>query len=194
MYGWETDCGFPLKYFVLIFSCCSYILHHSVNVCRWELQGLLEKGEILQFYYGTNILLKHFFPPTERLNWNIWIYHFLLINKRDKEGLKEMIHSLWSSYFSQRNNMRQEKMWMPYAEANLAWVQIQRERCSTTCPLWDDMTAEVHENQGPDGQYWLCKINQLLNGPLIDDFSKSFQSVREGSNLYNRHVGADPSL
>lgn len=56
------------------------------------------------------------------------------------------------------------------------------------------MTAEVHENQGPDGQYWLCKINQLLNGPLIDDFSKSFQSVREGSNLYNRHVGADPSL
>lgn len=195
MYRWEIECGFPLtRYSVLIFSCRSYILHHSVNVCRWELEGVLEKGEILQFYYGTNILLTHFFHSTQRLSSNIWTYRFLLINKKDKEGLKEMIHSLWSSYFSQRNNMRQEKMWMPYAEARLARVQIHREHRSATCPLWDDVTAEVHENQGPDGQYWLCKINQLLSGPLTDGLSESFRSVREGSDLYNRHACANPSL
>lgn len=158
--GEKKSVDFTSKYFVLTFCCCSYILHHNVNVCSWDLEGLLKKGEILHFYYGTNILLKHFSPPTERLNWNTWIYHFFFLTyKRDKEGLEENDMCPLSSYLSQRNNMRLEKMWMPCAEASPALVQTHRECCSTTCPLWDDATAEVHENQGPGGQYWLCKTN-----------------------------------
>lgn len=76
MYRWKKSVDFTWKYFVLTFCCCSYILHRNVNACSWDLEELLKKGEILHFYYGTNILLKHFFPPTERLNWNTWIYHF----------------------------------------------------------------------------------------------------------------------
>lgn len=159
MYRWETECGFPLtEYSVLIFSCRSYILHHSVNICQWELEGLLEKGEILQFYYGTNILLKHFFPPTERLNWNIWIHHFLLINKRDLK--KQYVPSgqailvkgtIWGRRKCGCHMLKQISLGCKHTGS-----VVQQLACREMTWPW-----EVHENQGPDGQCWLCKINQL---------------------------------
>lgn len=86
MYRWKKSVDFTSKYFVLTFCCCSYIFHHNVNGCSWDLEGLLKKWEILHFYYGTNILLKHFSPPTERLNWNTWTYHFFSNRQEGQRG------------------------------------------------------------------------------------------------------------
>lgn len=65
------------------------VLHQSLKVRERELKQLSERREWLQSYYGTNMLLEHSFPPTERLNWNMWTSHFLLISKREREKLKK---------------------------------------------------------------------------------------------------------
>lgn len=114
----EIGCGFPLtkcflcQYFavaVMSFILVSRYVSESWNNF-WK--------EVLQFYNGTSMLLEQSFLPMGRLSWNIWVYHFLIISKRDRQELKTMIYPFWWSNFSQRNNARQEKGWAPYAEVN----------------------------------------------------------------------------
>lgn len=135
------------------------------------MEGLLEKGRLLTVllwhYHDAETLF--FFPFNRKVTWKR-LKMLFSSNKRDKGGLEEMTHSPWSSCLSQRNNMRQEKMWMPYAKANLGRVQTHRGSVAqqrACCGM--NVAVEAHENQGPDGQRWPCTIDRLLNCPLVDE-------------------------
>lgn len=115
--GGKQSVDFPYQNILYWLSCRSYMLHHSVNVCRWELEGLLEKyysfTMALTFCLNTFSLQQK--GQTETLEYTIFFWK----TRGTKWDLKKWNIPSGQAILGQRNNTRQEKMWMPYTDAGV---------------------------------------------------------------------------